>query len=385
MANEITIVHQPHTDTLYSIIIRSSDRQVYDNAHSVFTAWNDLNLANYVIPLTNNVDDTYQADMPTIASGTYILNFYLQAGVSPSINDTVLRSFQFDWLASTIGIDPYALTDLATLKLELGITNTLSDTYLTQIINQASYVIEKLCDDRHFKARDYNEMVRLRRGRCIAYQYPILDIYSLGFTQKEVSRLNYVDNTNTMLSCTYRVQNEVPTDTPNIKFSFVDANGNETTSTYSLTTYKSIQTLQNAITTDYPNLSWTMSLNNQTNQLLSTRAVNILNQTASLYVIGNDIGVDFNQAENGIIGTGWSVIDEYCLLRYRAGYEVIPSDLQWLTTMLAKNIYTYQAKNTNIKSESTLGNYSYSLNNMASLIDEQMREILNMWCRKSIV
>lgn len=380
MANEIIISYPDHSATLYCVLIRAADRLVYDAQSQIFTTWQDANIGRYAIALTNTVDDTWAADQPDVAQTSYIWTFYLQAGVAPAYTDTVIDSYQGDWTPVTQDLSPYALTTLDSLKAELGITVNTYDNYLVQLINQASTVFEKLCDDRHFVARDYHEFARAKRGRIITYQYPIIDVYNIGWSNQEAITLHYTDPT--AISANFKVVAAPDDGFPTFKISVTDEDGAQTTRTYSLATYKSTKTLLAAIQADWPNLTATLVTNAPTDMLMPSKPIDMLNQTNKLYVVGNDVTPAFVQADGGMIGLGWSVIEEYVMVKYRAGYEVVPSDIQWCVNTIAKNMFLLRKNNFNMRSVS-LGNYSYSMGD-SDVITPQVEEVLQMFCRKSV-
>lgn len=384
MSNEIITTYQENGATLYCILIRQNDRLVWSVTEEDFVNWKDENVSNYAISLTNNVDDIYTADMPPVASDRYVWTFYLQSSTEPQITDTVLDAYTGNWTAVTEGIWEYALTDLETVKAELNIPESITtfDNYLIKLINQASRLWETLCDDRHFVARDYTEFTQMRKGRIISYQYPIIDVYSIGWGQVGVAEIMYTDST--AIKATYKIIPAPENSYGLFKISITDENGNETTGTFSLQTYKSLKTLAEAVKLAYPNITFTNITNSATNELLPTKPINILNNKELLYVPSNDVGVQFIRKDSGQIGTGWSVVDEYVMLRYRAGFEQneIPQDIVNAVTSIVKNMYTLRATNYNMKYVE-LGNYSYTLGNQ-DLINPNIREIMDMWTRKSI-
>jgi len=380
MANEIIISYPDHGATLYATLIRASDRLVWDTVSTTFVAWVDANLGRYAIPLVNSVDDTWSASMPPVLENTYVWSFYLQAGASPAVGDTVLDAYTGLWTPTTVGLSPYALATLAGLKAELKITVNTYDNYLITLINQASALFEKLCDDRKFVARDYHEFARARKGRIITYQYPILDVYNLGWSNYNVASLKYAATTE--IGASYKVVPGPDDGTPVFKFSVTDENGAETVRTYACGTYKSIKTLAAAVQADWPNLTFTVVNNAPSDMLMPTKPINLLTKEQQLYVVGSDIDVQFVEAEAGMIGTGWSVLDEYIMVKYRAGYEVVPDDIQFCVTTIAKNMYLLRSNNFNMRSVS-LGNYAYTMGDR-DLITPQVEELLQMRCRKSI-
>lgn len=71
-----------------------------------------------------------------------------------------------------------ALTTLATLKAELGVTGSSQDTRLSALINQVSDAIETFCD-RKFQRRTVTETVLRHRRTIYLSAWPVVSIASI--------------------------------------------------------------------------------------------------------------------------------------------------------------------------------------------------------------
>ena len=100
MAGEIWSTY-PEGSDLYAVIRRKADGFVYDNVagSDTFEAWVDGNLANYVIPLTDQDGNYYDADFPAgiTIEDAYTVYIFVQNGVSPADGDWVLSQAEFSW------------------------------------------------------------------------------------------------------------------------------------------------------------------------------------------------------------------------------------------------------------------------------------------------
>lgn len=102
MSAELSISRQSG-DTLYVIIRRVSDNKVWQTTTSTFVTWNNSNVANYDVALTDQSGDFYSANFPSgITAGRYRANYYYQAGGSPATTDDLLKSESLYWNGSVV-------------------------------------------------------------------------------------------------------------------------------------------------------------------------------------------------------------------------------------------------------------------------------------------
>lgn len=98
MANEIQFAGDDYggNNTLYFVVFEN-DTELYvsgdDLVEYASSDWSD-----YAVALALNADtDRYQADFPSVRSGTYYVRIYERAGASPATTDTLLAEGEFEW------------------------------------------------------------------------------------------------------------------------------------------------------------------------------------------------------------------------------------------------------------------------------------------------
>jgi len=105
MANEI--YHNfDEGSTLYAIIHRKTDDKVFDNVDGgdTWEVWNDSNVDNYDVPMTDHDGNYYSVDFPAAitTAGIYRVTIFKQAGGSPHAdNDTCIAHGELRWDGST--------------------------------------------------------------------------------------------------------------------------------------------------------------------------------------------------------------------------------------------------------------------------------------------
>lgn len=96
MAGEIYATHSEGS-SLYATVRRQSDGYVWNTNTTSFETWNDLNLSDYAISLTDQDGNYYEGDFPAVASGAYIVMIFVQVGGSPADGDWVKATGWMDW------------------------------------------------------------------------------------------------------------------------------------------------------------------------------------------------------------------------------------------------------------------------------------------------
>lgn len=195
MARELSLEY-PGSGTTYAIIRRMSDDYVWNG--SAFAVWADGSIATYDIPLTSRGGDVFNADFPSaITAGNYRIMYYEQAGAAPATTDLLLTKDELYWngtttsSASTVTLDPYALTSLENLKTYLKITDSTLDTFLTLLINSVSAKIERVCN-RKFLSREYKERYNLNRQKRVQLrQFPVTYISRVAYGHGSAGTLTY--------------------------------------------------------------------------------------------------------------------------------------------------------------------------------------------------
>ena len=112
MANEI--YHNfDEGNTLYAIVHKKTNDQVFDQADggNTFEAWQDANVGNYDVAMTDHDGDYYSVDFPTviITAGVYRVTIFNQVAGSPHAdNDTSIAQGEIYW-DGTAEIDTFTL------------------------------------------------------------------------------------------------------------------------------------------------------------------------------------------------------------------------------------------------------------------------------------
>ncbi len=89
-------------NTLYAIIRKKDDDEVFDenDGGDTWEPWQDANVGNYDVPMTDHDGDYYSVDFPAViaTSGVYRVTVFLRAGVAPHAdNDTSLAQGEIYW------------------------------------------------------------------------------------------------------------------------------------------------------------------------------------------------------------------------------------------------------------------------------------------------
>ncbi len=88
MANEV--VHGANTGTVYYFRVFDSSGQVWNTSGTpAFEAWQDGNVTDYDIALTDKTSGEYIGTFPSCDAGRYRVKIYKRAGANPAITDKV--------------------------------------------------------------------------------------------------------------------------------------------------------------------------------------------------------------------------------------------------------------------------------------------------------
>jgi hypothetical protein len=149
MANEIKTNYQSG-GTLY-VLLRNSVGKVYSVSDETFVTYDNDDLSDYAIVLTDAGGDLYQTSFPTAITtpGTYYAIAYLRSGASPMDTDALVSGGEIVWdgSAEAAGDGPN-LTTLAYVKELLGITVATYDDVLTNRLAAASSAVRAYCGHR---------------------------------------------------------------------------------------------------------------------------------------------------------------------------------------------------------------------------------------------
>lgn len=171
---------------LYVVVRRRDDAYVWHSGAEAFQAWSDEAVGAYGVALTDAGGDLYLGDWPgAMPAGRYRAIYYQQAGAAPTNDDLLLAADEVFWNGQTIStpaqveLDSSALTDLPAVKRHLHLDGGEHDALLTDLINQVSALIERLCG-RQFRLRTREERHRPLRGRFVFLRhYPVAQVHAV--------------------------------------------------------------------------------------------------------------------------------------------------------------------------------------------------------------
>src|SRR5271170_1325274 len=148
--------------TVYAIV-RSPSAQPWNTSTLAFENWTDGNYANYAIACTDEGSSGFfVGSMPTAItiSGTFSIEFFIQAGGSPAESDLFNAGgpLQWDGSAEAGDITSGNLTSLAYVKDYGNITVSTFDSYLSNRILAVSAAVERWCN-RTFAITTYSEVL----------------------------------------------------------------------------------------------------------------------------------------------------------------------------------------------------------------------------------
>jgi len=390
MADELRLTYQGAAATLYAVVRRTSDQYAWDNTASAWEAWADGSIGDYDLPLTDQGGDLYTADFPsTIASGSVVrIMYYIQAGASPAITDLAIRSEEYRWTgvltaSESITLDSRALTSLASVKRWLRITATGDDDFLTELINQVSDRIERICD-RRFAAANYREWISGSRQESLRLRnWPVISMTRVGYGATQAISIVY---SGTAVRATVDVYADADGGTGGVRCISTTAAGTVTTNDIDAATYPTASTTAAAIEalTDW---SATLLEECMALDLHPDAGGDAKNVTAYLTYPGQDDHTSRYDRRTGLVtfvrgnAPGWGDGDDAALhapsghqnvlVQYRAGYATLPDDVTMLANQLVAAAYHEGKSNPQLASES-LGDYSYSLGNRVELDAGQM-------------
>jgi hypothetical protein len=397
MASELRTTYSGDAATVYAVIRRVSDAYVWNG--STFEAWVNGNIATYDIAMTAKGGDLYQADFPSsIVAGQYLVYYYSQAGGTPAITDFIIGSEARTWNGASLSdpgdatLSQYALCSLAEAKRYRHITTTANDQLITELINAMTDRIENLAG-RHFKARNFVTWYNGTSTDSLPLrEYPVLSVKRVAYGAQTAFTVKYSGAA---------IQATVQVDSDSLTLRSVNTSGVETSNDLTFATYPSVSLLVSAINAVS---GWTATLNTDwpSDELHVLPGINA-DETA-VEITYPDAGARYRlDAQLGTITTlnnpqffyGDSYrynalqgnITEYpppgsmehgrqsILIKYRAGYETIPDDLNLLCRELVAEAFRLSSRDTSIKSESLGSDYSYTLSDQVSITEAQHAKI----------
>jgi hypothetical protein len=247
------------------------------------------------------------------------------------------------------------LTTLVNFKLYKGITTADNDALITQLIERATSAIQVFCN-RDFVEKTYRDFEDGDgQSELILNQLPIISVIMLGIGRQDAFQIK-----NTSAGA-YFAQVSITETTMVLE---VRGGGNAGTETLTLATYTTLSALFTAIT----NLGkgWSILENSILNtwsaiELLPTgKGLSCFTYYASPQLPEEPQEEYTTDIKAGILkyfgrfNTGFQNI----VVRYIAGYTVIPPDLEQICIELTDSYYSNRSLNTTLKKEK-IGDYEY--------------------------
>lgn len=350
MARELRVAHNAIA-TIYAIIRRTTDDNVWNG--TAFVAWSDANLPSYALALTARGGDVYTGDFPAgIEAGLYAVYYYVQSGPTPTTTDGFLGGREMYWNGGAVTETPGTyLTTLEKVKRYAGIATNVYDNRLNDLLAAASRYVQQYCHSS-IMADDF---VERRNGYGNGYltlsNVPVVRIYRISSgiaTALSVTRTGNADTAFARIS------------DGDIVLTWTLA-GTTSTATIGLGTYATVADLAAAINA----LSgWSASVAGG----LGARSPADLIPTAGLSAIQAAVPFEmglFNldiaryNPETGTIHGRFPAGYRNIEVRYRAGYDVVPDDVQIATAMVAKSMLDMSKRDTSLVSE-RIGDYAWS-------------------------
>ncbi len=104
MANEIW--HNfPSGDTLDAYVFTKTDDTVFDESDGgdTFETWQNSNVANYDIPMTDHGGDYYSVDFPSVieTAAIYRVAISRRLGATAAVGDLRIAQGEIDWAGSS--------------------------------------------------------------------------------------------------------------------------------------------------------------------------------------------------------------------------------------------------------------------------------------------
>lgn len=281
-----------------------------------------------------------------------------------------------------------ALITRATVKEYLNITDTEYDTYIDNLLDPITDIIEKYCD-RVFEAADYKTWIKGWGGTSLYLpQYPVNTVSRVAIDKLEVADIEC------QVSGATRAYVSITSTGMNLRY--VDSSGvSQSETTLAFATYGTLIALQAAMPT-----GWVMTISDDdyntypTLDLIPIQSAPCLDGEDDEYTIempSDEMVVKLGDFENGEIQsvdqdfpTGRKLI----YIEYNAGYSTIPDALQAIAAQMIWNGIngmdsTSDSSDTTMKSEK-LGDYTYTRKDEGIFLTQDIKVRLFVFCKPSI-
>ena len=374
MAAELELIYPVAASNLYAVVRRHSDAKVRDVVAAAWDTWADGDIADYDIALTDKSGDLYQGDWPTgVVAGRYRVTYYLRAGATAAITDTIIASGDFNWdgaglsSGSSVTLSVYALCTLDQAKRQLRITTTAWDTHITELINAVTDQAERITG-RQFVARDHRAFLTTSVRRWTVPHWPVLALYGAWTGNNVVLDATYTPGTADRATVTV-MESEV-------RLYTFDSSSGQTTTSLTFADNLTVDAMATAIAAETGWAATSYNDNVPCEDLLpGTRSA--WSTTAKLEAPTEpDDGVILDRPRGLLTFTTATRPESGSILRshpahnrvvkYRAGFDTVPDDLVHIACELTADAFRGASLNGNLASES-LGDWSYSLADPAAL------------------
>lgn len=286
-------------------------------------------------------------------------------------------------------LDPVAasdqLTTIDSFKEYASVTTADNDALLNVLIEAVSERIRRLCG-RHFNAADYIERHSAYGDRdIILNQYPVLSVKRVSIGNDLAFTISH-DDPSSIIKLSVNVNDD------NMILSTSDASGTQTTDTLHFVNYPSAQALVNAINA----LSgWSASLVRNC-MSVDINPVTISNLPIRITFPSNNVSDFTFDAETArLTPSGFSQfpmdwidwgyingvngVNAVWLVEYRAGFEVIPADLEMVANQLTKRAWGVAqlslTQASGAMNSETIGDYTYRMSGIVNRLNIEQQEL----------
>lgn len=304
---------------------------------------------------------------------------------------TIAKSYSFIALAGSdvVTATTGALTTVSKVNDFLDISG--DDTLIALLINRATSAIQRYCD-RTFIAGTYREYHNANDEEILLRNYPVINIKM--FSTVRTAAFGIKNNSGDAYNAFLNIIEDTSA-ASSIKLT-VAGGANDGVSPLTISDYTTMTLLQSAISAldkgwEMTSLSSDMAKWNPKEILVSSGRM-ALNNTVEIEI---PFEPEFNYVTDyprGIIHpTFTKFLDEpkffnagaqSVIIKYRAGYETIPADLEQICIDLVGVYYFSRSKDLSVKSEK-LGDYAYTRSDDGNL-PGSIRTRLSAWRRYSI-
>lgn len=293
---------------------------------------------------------------------------------------------------SLVTVSSRSLTDLSSVKRRINIsdTDTSSDEFLQELINQASIMFER-ATGRRFSSSTYIERYDGYNERYVTLRnYPVIKLHEIRHGSDTAFNVRYSG-----AAIVARVETYTDTEGANggLRLYSITAAGTETTTDLTFALYPTFSTMKTAI--DLVS-GWTCTLGTSdglTKWIVPRSGSDAKNYSVEFVYPGTsvtDVRIDYTSGT-----ASWGLTDDKryyitgdddfqgsplgyrnLMVNYTAGYATIPGDIQKLINDIVALSYASSLVNPALKSEK-LGDWSYTLADVVGGISSSFAAFAN--------